>query len=140
MVDAIKANVARQAPLDKKIKEVGNRVQLAQELGGLMGRIALAVLIILAVPRRLLLRLFQVPGLVLLPATYLALHQQGETAFAWGVALCGFVTVAQFSYFGEYLPKVFPLHLARHRSELRHERRRKNDRHQRRLHHHQPRR
>jgi MFS family permease len=111
LVDAIKANVTRQAPLDRKIKEVGNRVQLAQELGGLMGRIALAVLIILAVPRRLLLRLFQVPGLVLLPATYLALHQQGETAFAWGVALCGFVTVAQFSYFGEYLPKAFPLHL-----------------------------
>ena len=25
--------------------------------------------------------------------------------------LCGFLTVAQFSYFGEYLPKVFPLHL-----------------------------
>jgi hypothetical protein len=27
------------------------------------------------------------------------------------MALCGFLTVAQFSYFGEYLPKVFPLHL-----------------------------
>lgn len=27
------------------------------------------------------------------------------------MAACGFVTVAQFSYFGEYLPKVFPLHL-----------------------------
>lgn len=28
---------------------------------------------------------------------------------AYGV--CGLLTVAQFSYFGEYLPKVFPLHL-----------------------------
>ena len=28
-----------------------------------------------------------------------------------GVRFCGFLTVAQFSYFGEYLPKVFPLHL-----------------------------
>lgn len=26
-------------------------------------------------------------------------------------AACGLLTVAQFSYFGEYLPKVFPLHL-----------------------------
>ena len=25
--------------------------------------------------------------------------------------MCGLLTVAQFSYFGEYLPKVFPLHL-----------------------------
>ena len=111
LIDAIKANVAKQVPLDKKYKQVGNRVQLAQEVGGLLGRIALAVLIILALPRRLLLRLFQIPGLVLLPATYFFLHQQSPAAFAWGVALCGFVTVAQFSYFGEYLPKVFPLHL-----------------------------
>jgi hypothetical protein len=27
------------------------------------------------------------------------------------VAVAGFLTVAQFSYFGEYLPKVFPVHL-----------------------------
>jgi hypothetical protein len=26
-------------------------------------------------------------------------------------ALCGLLTVGQFSYFGEYLPKVFPMHL-----------------------------
>jgi hypothetical protein len=27
------------------------------------------------------------------------------------MAAAGFLTVAQFSYFGEYLPRVFPLHL-----------------------------
>ncbi|MGI8603019.1 MAG: MFS transporter [Verrucomicrobiales bacterium] len=111
LMDKIKANFGKQAPLTKEVKEAGNNVQLAQELGGLLGRIALAVLIILALPRRLLLRLFQVPGLILLPATYFFLYQQGATPFAWGIALVGFVTVAQFSYFGEYLPKVFPLHL-----------------------------
>ena len=31
--------------------------------------------------------------------------------FKWGMAAAGFLTVAQFSYFGEYLPKIFPLHL-----------------------------
>ena len=31
--------------------------------------------------------------------------------FQFGIAAAGFLTVAQFSYFGEYLPKVFPLHL-----------------------------
>jgi len=30
---------------------------------------------------------------------------------ACGIFFCGMMIVAQFSYFGEYLPKVFPLHL-----------------------------
>jgi hypothetical protein len=29
----------------------------------------------------------------------------------WGILFCGMMVVAQFSYFGEYLPKVFPIHL-----------------------------
>ena len=32
-------------------------------------------------------------------------------AFIVGVFLAGACIVAQFSYFGEYLPKVFPIHL-----------------------------
>ena len=39
------------------------------------------------------------------------LFPQGGEAFLWAYAVCGLLTVAQFSYFGEYLPKVFPLHL-----------------------------
>src|SRR5437016_10000237 len=31
--------------------------------------------------------------------------------FPWGVFLAGACIVAQFSFFGEYLPKVFPVHL-----------------------------
>ncbi|MEQ1854114.1 MAG: MFS transporter, partial [Chthoniobacteraceae bacterium] len=31
--------------------------------------------------------------------------------FLWSYFVCGLLTVAQFSYFGEYLPKVFPVHL-----------------------------
>src|SRR5262249_14823549 len=55
--------------------------------------------------------LFQVPGLVVLPLTYYYLFHHEPGLFLWGVALAGFLTVAQFSYFGEYLPKAFPLHL-----------------------------
>jgi hypothetical protein len=29
----------------------------------------------------------------------------------WGVFLAGLVTVAQFSFWGNYLPRVYPLHL-----------------------------
>src|SRR5205807_5197197 len=89
----------------------GNTVQFWQEMGGLAGRIALALLLILPLSRRNLLRIFQVPGLFVVPLTYLYLFRNDPVGFQWGMALCGFMTVAQFSYFGEYLPKVFPLHL-----------------------------
>jgi MFS family permease len=100
-----------QEPFDKAVKERGNSIQLYQELGGLIGRILLAVLLVVAITRRNLLRLFLVPGLVLFPVTYWMLYHQSAAAMQWGILLCGLMVVAQFSYFGEYLPKVFPLHL-----------------------------
>jgi hypothetical protein len=39
------------------------------------------------------------------------LFREQPDFFLYGVFLCGLVTVAQFSYLGEYLPKAFPLHL-----------------------------
>jgi len=90
---------------------VGNKVQFYQEMGGLVGRILLAVLIMVGLSRVALLKVFQVPALILLPLTYLSLFSSGGSGFMWAYALCGLVTVAQFSYFGEYLPKVFPMHL-----------------------------
>jgi hypothetical protein len=82
-----------------------------QETGGLFGRILLAVLLVTAITHRALLRLFVVPGLVLFPVTYWMLYHQSAGAMQWGIFLCGLMVVSQFSYFGEYLPKVFPLHL-----------------------------
>ncbi len=107
----IAANRDKQEAADTQIKARGNAVQLKQELGGLAGRIALALLVVAAVSRGKLLRLFQLPGVVVLPFTYYFLFRNNPDGFGWGVALAGFLTVAQFSYFGEYLPKVFPLHL-----------------------------
>jgi MFS family permease len=111
VVGKLKANKAEQDKYAGAIRETGNTVQFFQEMGGLFGRIALAVLVIAAVSRRLLLRLFQVPALIVLPVTYLVMFKTGGSSFFWLYGLCGFLTVAQFSYFGEYLPKVFPLHL-----------------------------
>ena len=85
-------------------------IQRWQELGGLLGRIILAMLLTL-VPSRVLLRLFIIPGIVLFPLTYLYLVKGPYAPFAVGVFLCGLVTVAQFSFISDYLPKVFPLHL-----------------------------
>jgi hypothetical protein len=49
--------------------------------------------------------------LIVLPYTYFVLFHEGGTAFLWAYGICGLLTVAQFSYFGEYLPKVFPMYL-----------------------------
>ena len=104
-------NREKQEPFDTTIKSRGENMQLWQELGGLGGRIVLAVLLLAAISRGTLLRLFLVPGLILFPFTYLYLFRNEPGLFQFGIAAVGFLTVAQFSYFGEYLPKVFPLHL-----------------------------
>jgi MFS family permease len=98
-------------PFDNAVKERGNIIQTYQESGGLVGRIILAILLVTAISHRALLRLFVIPGLALLPVTYWVLYHQSGEAMQWGIFFCGLMVVAQFSYFGEYLPKAFPLHL-----------------------------
>lgn len=105
------ANKKLQDPLNLQVSKVGNDVQYFQEMGGLVGRILLAVCIIIGLSRVLTLKLFQVPALIIIPLTYFILFKSGGSNFMWAYGLCGLLTVAQFSYFGEYLPKVFPLHL-----------------------------
>jgi MFS family permease len=85
-------------------------IQLSQELGGLTGRILFAILL-LYVASRVLIRIFLLPGVILFPIAYLVLYQGDYTLFSTAIFLCGLVTVAQFSYVSEYLPKVFPVHL-----------------------------
>ena len=92
-------------------QRVASDVTKVQELGGLVGRVVLAVLAVYIVSRRALIRVFQVPGLILMPIVfgYFATHD-----LQWlyiGVFLAGLCTVAQFSFWGNYLPRVYPVHL-----------------------------
>ncbi len=101
---------AARRPLAQAIQETGGNIQRWQELGGLTGRILFALLLAV-VASRVLIRLFVTPGIVLFPVTYLLLAREDYNLFAVGIFLCGLVTVAQFSYLSEYLPRVFPVHL-----------------------------
>ncbi|HKB02664.1 MAG TPA: MFS transporter [Gemmataceae bacterium] len=105
--DELKAK--RKAAADAVKARRGN-IQRWQELGGLTGRIILAILLII-LPSRLLLRLFLLPGVILFPLTYANLVTGPYVVFATAIFFCGLLTVAQFSYLSEFLPKVFPLHL-----------------------------
>lgn len=111
LVAQIKANFVQQKPINDEVKKMADTVQFHQEMGGLVGRILLALLLIWGISRVALLKIFQIPALIILPATYFHFFHQGGNAFLWAYAVCGLLTVAQFSYFGEYLPKVFPMHL-----------------------------
>jgi hypothetical protein len=90
--------------------QMANLVQAYQEVGGLVGRLTLAFLAVRIVSRRRLLRVFQVPGLIILPLAFT--FSTSSLDFAkWGIFLAGFCTVAQLSFWGNYLPRVYPLHL-----------------------------
>jgi MFS family permease len=93
-----------------------------QETGGLVGRCVLALAAVWIVSRRGLLAIFAMFGLILAPAVmYCASKDINPTLFSIGetpirllqvllfaAAAC---IVGQFSFWGNYLPRVFPLRL-----------------------------
>jgi MFS family permease len=106
------ANLKKIGKINKEeIQPEREHVQTMQELGGLAGRILLALGLMVIVSRRLLLWMFQVPGLVIIPLVWFWVFQNQPELFTIGVFMAGACIVSQFSYFGEYLPKVFPVHL-----------------------------
>ena len=86
-------------------------VQTYQEVGGMAGRVALAFLAAIIIGRRRLIWLFQIPGFFLLPAVFFLTPVEGLDWARWGIFLVGFFTVAQMSFWGNYLPRVYPVHL-----------------------------
>ncbi|MEW5977682.1 MAG: MFS transporter [Acidobacteriota bacterium] len=92
-------------------EQIVSTVQLYQELGGLAGRFLLAFLAVRMLQRRKLLRVFQVPGLLFMPLVFLYPANDNLELLKWGILAAGLVTVAQFSFWGNYLPRVYPTHL-----------------------------
>ncbi len=106
-------------------REMAAQFGEAQEVGGLIGRFLLAYLAVRILSRRALIRTFQIPGLILIPLAFAFLVLNNRvlftvpvgaapyevTAFHLGIFLTGLCTVAQFSFWGNYLPTVYPLHL-----------------------------
>jgi MFS family permease len=92
-------------------QEVAANVTKVQEVGGLVGRVALAYLAVIIVSRRKLIRMFQIPGLVVMPLTFAVAATTGLNWLYVGMFFAGFFTVGQFSFWGNYLPRVYPLHL-----------------------------
>jgi MFS family permease len=86
-------------------------LQGVQEMGGLLGRFLIAFLAVQVLSRRRLLRMFQIPGLLLIPLIMLAPAIKDADMSTAGIFALGLLTVAQFSFWGNYLPMVYPTHL-----------------------------
>src|SRR6185503_2163758 len=105
--------IAGKTPVEaRRIEQsVASDVTKAQEIGGLAGRVALAWLAVVVVSRRKLIRMFQIQGLILLPITFAWAARTDLQILYPLIFLAGFFTVAQFSFWGNYLPRVYPVHL-----------------------------
>jgi MFS family permease len=102
----------RPAPEARVIEQrVASDVTKVQEIGGLTGRVALAWLAVVIVSRRKLIRMFQVPGLIIMPFVFAWAATTSLNILYPAIFLAGFFTVAQFSFWGNYLPRVYPVHL-----------------------------
>jgi predicted MFS family arabinose efflux permease len=86
-------------------------VQAYQEFGGLVGRFVLAFLAIRIVSRQRLLRVLQVPGLIVVPLVFAYAGTHSLELSRWGMFFAGVFTVGQLSFWGNYLPRVYPTHL-----------------------------
>jgi MFS family permease len=116
--DSAEANSVRRDIISRSqaVGQVAGSVQFCQELGGLAGRFALAWLALWIVSRRTLIRVFQIPGLLLIPLVYLfpatgKLPSGNLEVLKVGLFIAGFFTVSQFSFWGNYLPRMYPTYL-----------------------------
>ncbi len=110
-------------------QKVATEYTKLQEVGGLVGRFLLAALAVRILSRRRLLRAFQLPGMFVVPLVFyffltaenqtffvinldaVLLGQVPVTTMSVGLFFAGLLTVAQFSFWGNYLPRMYPVHL-----------------------------
>lgn len=130
LANVLEETTGKPVPKQKEIEQkVASDYTKMQEIGGLLGRFLLAMLAVRIVSRRGLLRVFQLPGLILVPLVFaffltmenrvfftinlssLRIGSLPVTTVTLGLMLAGLFTVAQFSFWGNYLPRVYPVHL-----------------------------
>jgi len=100
----------RQLPTSERGQATAG-TQTMQELGGLAGRFAIASLGLLIVSRRTLLRVFLIPGLIVTGIVFFYTGTTSLELFRIGVFIAGFFTIAKLTFLGNYMPRIYPLHL-----------------------------
>ena len=91
--------------------ELVSTVHLFGSLGEVAGRLVFAVLVVSVVRQRRLLRTFMIPALVVVPCVFMYASVTGITALKAASFAATLLVTAQFSFLGNYLPRLFPTYL-----------------------------
>lgn len=110
-------------------QKIASEYTKVQELGGLLGRFLMAMALAGVIFWGRTLRIFQILGLIALPILFWCFVRVDNTLFfeinldavmlgklpittmSLGMFFVGLCTVAQLSFWGNYLPHVYPVHL-----------------------------
>ncbi|GAC1650947.1 MAG: MFS transporter [Acidobacteriaceae bacterium] len=84
---------------------------LVQELGSVTGRFLFAFLVVRFMRRQPLLRLFLIPALALIPWIFFSATKNSLTTFIVGIFCAQALFNGLHSFWGNYLPRVYPTYL-----------------------------
>lgn len=103
--------VARTVASPRQIQQTVSVVFLFQELGSITGRLIFGTLVSRLLSRRTLLRLFLFPALLVFPWLFFVGANDGLAIFKCGVFFAQLLFNGLHSFWGNYLPRIFPTHL-----------------------------
>jgi MFS family permease len=103
------ANVRNLSP--KQIEQTVSHVQVLQELGGVTGRLIFALLVVRIVSERRRMRVFLVPALIAFAWLYFFAATRTLAQLGFGVFLATLLFNGLHSFWGNYMPRVYPTHL-----------------------------
>lgn len=92
-------------------EQVVSAVHLFTDLGNVAGRWLFVLLIVRMFDQRRLLRTFLIPGLITIPVVYFVTARYDVNLLKLGVFVAAALMTAQMSFWGNYLPRVYPTHL-----------------------------
>ncbi|HEY2109719.1 MAG TPA: MFS transporter [Candidatus Acidoferrales bacterium] len=95
----------------KQIEQTVSHVQVLQELGGVAGRLIFALLVIRIASERRRMRLFLVPALIVFAWLYFYAATRTLAQLGFGVFLATLLFNGLHSFWGNYMPRVYPTHL-----------------------------
>lgn len=86
-------------------------IHLQQDIGGIAGRVLLALLVARLVVRGPIYRWTMAAAVLCVPLVLLVPAMMSVTLFGLGAALVSVLMATQHSFWGNYLPRFFPVHL-----------------------------
>lgn len=94
-----------------QVEQAVSAVQLFQEVGGFTGRLILALLVVRIVTQRRIVHLFLAPAILVFAWLLFFAVDTNLTMVKAGVFAAALLFNALFSFWGNYLPRMFPTHL-----------------------------